>query len=297
MVSLIVFLIAAVVGFTGSRVMRRSSAAGPVPSAVSRPERERARPDRDRPLRSDRSRSAPLPNARRGLTAPELERAALVAALGAVRLGGDGLPAVPEQIVLLLHPDDSRLLDDQFESRIAAAVGAIATEQRWRLGRAVTIRRRPDPSRRPGLPTIEDPSHAADVATASTALVLRRSDDGTVHRLSDAEVTIGRGDDRVITVDDHRVSRDHARIEPRGSRWLLTDSGSANGTFVDGHRLPSGRSFALIAGATIGVGPVEFRVDSAEASPRPVGGSPALPEPERIELARIHLPDGGKSRK
>lgn len=299
MVNLIVFVIAATVGFAGSRALRRSPDTVPAsrpPSASPRSKPQRSRLERDRPVRSEPSRPAPPPSSHRGLTAFELERAALAETLGAIRLGRDGRPEVPERITLLMHPDDVRLLEDHAEDRISAAVGAIALDRRWRIAGSVTIGRRTDPSRRPGLPGVDVPVPTAD-DRESTPLVLRRSDDGRVHRLGSTPVTIGRGDDRDITVDDHRVSRDHARIEPRGARWLLTDSGSANGTFVDGHQLPSGRSFALVAGATIGIGPVEFRVGSAETPVDAVGSSPALSESKRIELARIHLPDDGRSRR
>ena len=38
-------------------------------------------------------------------------------------------------------------------------------------------------------------------------------------------------------LDDGRVSRHHARVELDGVRWLVTDLGSHNGTFVDGRRI------------------------------------------------------------
>jgi DNA-binding response OmpR family regulator len=48
------------------------------------------------------------------------------------------------------------------------------------------------------------------------------------------------------------VSRQHARIERQGVRYLLTDLGSANGTYVNGQRLAEPR--LLLDGDLIGLG-------------------------------------------
>jgi len=47
-------------------------------------------------------------------------------------------------------------------------------------------------------------------------------------------LVIGRGTLHAISLSDSEVSRDHARIEPKDGRWLITDLGSSNGTFVNG---------------------------------------------------------------
>ncbi len=60
--------------------------------------------------------------------------------------------------------------------------------------------------------------------------------------LLDQEVyTLGRSNRCQIVVTDERklVSRIHATIERTGSRYILHDAGSANGTFVNGRRLQS----------------------------------------------------------
>lgn len=49
--------------------------------------------------------------------------------------------------------------------------------------------------------------------------------------------TLGRSPLCQIVVQRATVSRLHARIEREGLRYLLTDAGSANGTFVNGQRL------------------------------------------------------------
>jgi DNA-binding response OmpR family regulator len=49
--------------------------------------------------------------------------------------------------------------------------------------------------------------------------------------------TLGRSSLCQIVVQRSIVSRLHARIERDGPRYLLVDAGSANGTFINGHRL------------------------------------------------------------
>src|SRR5580704_8710519 len=47
-------------------------------------------------------------------------------------------------------------------------------------------------------------------------------------------VVIGRDAEADVCVPEQAVSRQHARIEFDGTRWVLTDLGSRNGTMVDG---------------------------------------------------------------
>ena len=48
------------------------------------------------------------------------------------------------------------------------------------------------------------------------------------------ELTIGRDPSNLICVPEQAVSREHARIYSKDTRWMLQDLGSRNGTMVDG---------------------------------------------------------------
>src|SRR5436190_21410446 len=48
---------------------------------------------------------------------------------------------------------------------------------------------------------------------------------------------IGRSPMCQIVVPQSTISRLHAKIERSGPRYILSDAGSINGTFVNGHRL------------------------------------------------------------
>lgn len=51
------------------------------------------------------------------------------------------------------------------------------------------------------------------------------------------EITIGRGQDNDITINDASVSRHHATIIQTSSGIMINDNGSSNGTFINGNRI------------------------------------------------------------
>ena len=51
------------------------------------------------------------------------------------------------------------------------------------------------------------------------------------------EITIGRGQDNDITINDASVSRHHATIIQSSSGIVVNDNGSINGTFINGNRI------------------------------------------------------------
>jgi diguanylate cyclase (GGDEF)-like protein len=56
---------------------------------------------------------------------------------------------------------------------------------------------------------------------------------GTRYALSDSPVVLGRGADCDIRINDHSVSRRHARIQPGADGYYAVDLQSTNGTFVN----------------------------------------------------------------
>lgn len=73
--------------------------------------------------------------------------------------------------------------------------------------------------------------------------------------LSDQIYMIGRSSSCTVVVAAARVSRRHAQIERQGLRFVISDAGSANGTYLNGVRLitPS----ILANGDRIGLGSAE----------------------------------------
>jgi hypothetical protein len=75
--------------------------------------------------------------------------------------------------------------------------------------------------------------------------------------------SIGRHGDNEIILPDSQVSRHHAEIVMQGGRWLITDLGSANGSYVNGERLTG--PHVLSHGDLVRVGQTEFRVEITAA--------------------------------
>jgi len=60
---------------------------------------------------------------------------------------------------------------------------------------------------------------------------------GKKYPLDAQEVSIGRDAVNSIAINDAEVSRRHARMELRGSAYVIQDLGSTNGTFINGTRI------------------------------------------------------------
>ncbi len=77
-----------------------------------------------------------------------------------------------------------------------------------------------------------------------------QSDQATVGRDPGASVSLG---------NDVTVSRNHAVVERAGGSWVIRDTGSSNGTFVNGNRITQ---MALNSGDTVKIGETVFRFET-----------------------------------
>ena len=74
--------------------------------------------------------------------------------------------------------------------------------------------------------------------SAKQAFLVRTGRGGTTKTLlTGRKIGVGRAPDNDIVVADANVSRHHARIEHLGTRYVLQDLGSTNGTFVNGAKV------------------------------------------------------------
>ncbi|MDQ4132652.1 MAG: FHA domain-containing protein [Actinomycetota bacterium] len=96
-----------------------------------------------------------------------------------------------------------------------------------------------------------------------------------------AQVTLGRASDNTVTfADDDAVSRRHAVLLRAPAGWTLRDTGSANGTYVNGERLRVDRVLRSGDRVTLGNTQFVFQKDAAVAPPverpplRPAGRGP-----------------------
>lgn len=65
-------------------------------------------------------------------------------------------------------------------------------------------------------------------------------------------ITIGREAGNTIVINDAEVSRKHSQLALQGGKYVLTDIGSTNGTFVNGQRITG--SHVLVPGEVISLG-------------------------------------------
>src|ERR1043166_5611436 len=98
---------------------------------------------------------------------------------------------------------------------------------------------------------------------------------GATHELVDEAITIGRGPDNTIVVNDPSISTHHAQLLLEGDTYRLKDLDSTNGTRVNGKPVTE---TVLRIDDRIRFGAAEARYDSSEAT-----GSKPLPKPEEIK--------------
>ncbi len=144
----------------------------------------------------------------------------------------------------------------------------LAADRDFLEGRWTAMLREALPSDRAGAARVvldEDPDVIAG-SLAIEAVVDERAQrlalecpDGRSVELIDG-LSIGRAAENALVVRDGRASRQHARIVADGSGWSVEDTGSANGTFVDGAQVRRSR---LDRGQILTVGDTPLRVVDA----------------------------------
>ena len=97
----------------------------------------------------------------------------------------------------------------------------------------------------------------AGLAGGTAYLLVRRGAlEGTQFQLlSTEQMAIGRSSDSKVFMDDVTVSRKHASIALVGTDWVLSDSGSLNGTYVNKQRVTS---TVLVDGDELQIGKFRF---------------------------------------
>jgi two-component system, NtrC family, response regulator AtoC len=98
--------------------------------------------------------------------------------------------------------------------------------------------------------TTDDPAATDEPVLA---LYITGPSGGSRHVLPHGLVTLGRGAEATITVNDPRASRSHAGLHV-GKDVFLSDFGSANGTFLGSDRLGTGDARPLTSGQTFFIG-------------------------------------------
>lgn len=103
---------------------------------------------------------------------------------------------------------------------------------------------------------------------------------GTTHELVEDLITIGRGPDNMIVINDPSVSTHHAELQRAGETYRLKDLDSTNGTRVNG--IPVAET-GLRFDDRIRFGAAEARYELDMSGPQP------LPQREKITVKSAEL--------
>jgi pSer/pThr/pTyr-binding forkhead associated (FHA) protein len=103
---------------------------------------------------------------------------------------------------------------------------------------------------------------------------------GTTYELVDDLITIGRGPDNIIIINNPSVSARHAQLQLAGETYRLKDLGSTNSTHVNGRPITE---TLLSFDDRIRFGAVEARYESDASGTRP------LPQLEEIKARPAEL--------
>jgi pSer/pThr/pTyr-binding forkhead associated (FHA) protein len=106
--------------------------------------------------------------------------------------------------------------------------------------------------------------------------------DGREYAITAAGLVFGRDAGCEVVIVSTEVSRRHAEIRPGANGYVITDS-SANGTIVNGQRIPGSR--VLARGDVIRIGGEEFRFYAQPVSPvipPPIITGPAIGASQRL---------------
>jgi hypothetical protein len=174
---------------------------------------------------------------------------------------------VPSFYRAFLNPEDFRVLEavqDDLEREMANSLSDLARERSFTLLQHPVVDVAPDPAvgRRSiqvvaemtgvhpgngpagsgGPGGIEStqvipqkaPGSQPRQATVNAQLVIQTVNGEHAFPLESNIVTIGRGLNYDIVLEDPRISRQHAQVRFKSRRFLIADQGSTNGTYVNG---------------------------------------------------------------
>ena len=85
-------------------------------------------------------------------------------------------------------------------------------------------------------------------------LIMNKGEAAFSYEIDGSTVSVGRSAENDIQIHDNHVSRKHLVVKRMGTRYLVKDLGSGNGTLVNGHRVPSGATVEVKEGDAIVIG-------------------------------------------
>jgi len=148
-----------------------------------------------------------------------------------------GRRMVPNDFTVLLAPADHAGFSDietALTTELAEAAREYAREEAYHFLGPVHVGLTVDNNLKTGRFGIVSRLKQAPGGLGAGSLVLPS---GERVELGEHTTTVGRLPESTITIDDGNVSREHARIAPGPTGYIVTDLGSTNGTLVNGLRI------------------------------------------------------------
>lgn len=167
-----------------------------------------------------------------------------------VGLDGVLVPNVYDVFLSTVDFDHFKPVRTSLSKNMEAHLGRVARQRRFQMVSHPVVRLASDARLDSGQVRVEP--HLRDLTTGEqvfdhTSILPQVTDpvaplrvtpnlvlNGHSYAVLQSPTRVGRLPDNDIVLNDKRVSRHHAEVVNRGNRWLLRDTGSTNGTAVNG---------------------------------------------------------------
>ena len=145
----------------------------------------------------------------------------------------------------------------------------------------------PAPSLAAPTPRMAAPAGPAPAGSARAQVADTRAGATATYPLAPGLTTFGRRPENTVVISgDLYVSGSHAQISADGDVFILTDTGSTNGTLLNGERIPVHTPFTLDNGDEILIGGTALRFERLETTAAPDQES-SPPESKEVKNAVI----------
>lgn len=108
-----------------------------------------------------------------------------------------------------------------------------------------------------------------------------------IQLIANKRISIGRTKENDIAINDRSISKYHAAIVLNSNgRIVVADTGSTNGTFIEGEKLEYGKAAELVSGQTVTFGTLAVTIDIERQSERADETSPGKTKERKKEGLR-----------
>jgi pSer/pThr/pTyr-binding forkhead associated (FHA) protein len=134
---------------------------------------------------------------------------------------------------------------------------------------------------------VEDASEAQPVSVTAKWEIAGQPAEKRLLFESGQRLTLGRTKENDLAVDDSSVSKMHASLMMTPEKqFVVADTGSTNGTFVDGERISYGKAVTFSESQKLKLGTVEIAL---KVMHEPVTSKPELPKTEAFRVGEFEF--------